>query len=130
VTVHSQIIPQSIAPPVANYALGVLSSGSSRWLHTAGVVGIRPDGSVPPTIGEQAEVIWASFGAILAEAEMGATDVVSITTYAVVGEDPQPVMAARDAYFGEHRAASTLVYVPALARPEWLVEIAIVAAAA
>ena len=38
------------------------------------------------------------------------------------------VMAARDASLGNHRAASTLVTVPALARPEWLMEIAVVAA--
>ena len=36
-------------------------------------------------------------------------------------------MAARDAAFGGHVAASTLVTVPALARPEWLVEVAVVA---
>jgi len=28
----------------------------------------------------------------------------------------------------DHRPASTLVYVPALARPQWLVEVAVVAA--
>jgi len=38
------------------------------------------------------------------------------------------VMAARDRALGGHRAASTLVTVPALARPEWKMEIAIVAA--
>jgi enamine deaminase RidA (YjgF/YER057c/UK114 family) len=37
-------------------------------------------------------------------------------------------MAARDAFLGDHLAASTLVTVPALARPEWRVEIALVAA--
>jgi enamine deaminase RidA (YjgF/YER057c/UK114 family) len=39
------------------------------------------------------------------------------------------VMAARDRVMGEHRAASTLVPVPALAQPKWKLEIAIVAAA-
>jgi enamine deaminase RidA (YjgF/YER057c/UK114 family) len=37
-------------------------------------------------------------------------------------------MAARDAALDGHRAASTLVIVPALARPEWRVEVSIVAA--
>jgi enamine deaminase RidA (YjgF/YER057c/UK114 family) len=37
-------------------------------------------------------------------------------------------MAARDRAMGGHRPASTLVVVPALARPEWRVEIALVAA--
>jgi len=38
------------------------------------------------------------------------------------------VMAARDAALDGHRAASTLVTVPALARPEWRMEVAVVAA--
>ena len=59
----------------------------------------------------------------------GVTDIVSITTYVVAGQELGPVMAARDAAFGGHLAASTLVTVPALARPEWLVEVAVVAAA-
>jgi len=59
---------------------------------------------------------------------MTTDDLVSVTTYVVVGEDLGAVMAARDAMLGEHRAASTLVTVPALARPEWRVEIAVVAA--
>ena len=37
-------------------------------------------------------------------------------------------MAARDTFLGGRLAASTLVTVPALARPEWRVEIAVVAA--
>jgi enamine deaminase RidA (YjgF/YER057c/UK114 family) len=37
-------------------------------------------------------------------------------------------MAVRDEVMGTHRAASTLVTVPALARAEWLMEISLVAA--
>jgi len=37
-------------------------------------------------------------------------------------------MAARDAALNGHRAASTLVTVPALAKPEWLMEISVLAA--
>jgi hypothetical protein len=37
-------------------------------------------------------------------------------------------MAARDRAMGGHRAASTLLTVPALARPAWKMEVAVVAA--
>ena len=60
---------------------------------------------------------------------MGVKDVVAITTYVVDGGELGVVMAARDAAMAGHRPASTLVLVPSLARPEWLVEIALVAAA-
>jgi 2-iminobutanoate/2-iminopropanoate deaminase len=57
---------------------------------------------------------------------------VSVTTYVVhsptLADDLPTVMAARDAALGGHRAASTLVTVPALARAEWRMEIAVVAA--
>ena len=39
------------------------------------------------------------------------------------------VMAARDRALGAHKAASTLVTVPALSQPDWKMEIAIVATA-
>jgi len=51
-----------------------------------------------------------------------------VTTYVVAGSDLAPVMAARDIGLAGHRAASTLLTVPALARPEWGMEIAIIAA--
>jgi 2-iminobutanoate/2-iminopropanoate deaminase len=126
---NTAVTPRSIAPPAARYAHAVLSTGTTRLLHTAGVVPVRADGSVPEEIGAQAGVVWANVGAILAEAGLAPRDIVSVTTYAVVGQPLGEVMAARDEFFGGHLAASTLVMVPALARPEWLVEIAVVAAA-
>jgi len=127
--VHVPITPTTIAPPAANYAHAVLTTGAERWLHTSGVVPTRPDGSVPDSIEDQATVVWENIGAMLADAGMAASDIVSVTTYAVVGQTLTGVMAARDEFFDGHLAASTLVTVPALARTEWKVEIAIVAAA-
>lgn len=127
---HREINPPSIAPPAANYAHAVLTTGASRWLHTSGVVPTAPDGSTPDDVGEQAEVVWANIAAMLDAAGMRPADIVSVTTYAVVGEQLGPVMAARDRFLGGRRVASTLVTVPALAQPQWKMEIAVVAAAA
>lgn len=123
-----EIAPTSIAPTAATYAHAVLTVDARRWVHTSGVVPIAPDGSVPGGIEAQADVVWSNLAAILAEADMGPSDVVSVTTYVVHGEDLAPVMAARDRALAGHRAASTLVTVPALARAEWRMEIALVAA--
>ena len=124
-----EICPDSIAPPAANYAHAILTDSAQRWLHTSGVVPVDPSGVTPVGVGEQADVVWANIVAMLAEASMQVSDVVSVTTYVVVGEELSPVMAARDRVLGSHRAASTLVTVPALARPEWLMEITVIAAA-
>lgn len=126
---NREIRPPDLAPPAAAYAHAVVSENAHRLLHTSGVVPIAPDGSVPTSLEDQAHQVWTNLQAIVTEAGMMMTDVVSVTTYVVVGQPLAPVMAARDQALGGYRAASTLVTVPALARPEWLMEIALVAAA-
>ncbi|MEY2740867.1 MAG: hypothetical protein RL283_969 [Actinomycetota bacterium] len=130
-----ELRPPTVAAPAAAYAHGVLVPAGCDVVHTSGVVPTRPDGTVPADVGAQADVVWANLAAILGDAGMTLADAVSVTTYVVAPGDPaalrarlDAVMARRDAALGGRRAASTLVTVPALARPEWLVEIAVVAA--
>jgi len=127
---NREIKPSTIAAPAANYAHAVHTEHAMRWLHTSGVVPVRPDGTVPSAISEQAKVVWANLKALLKEADMTSRDVVSITTYVVVDHlaSLPTVMAARDKALGGQRVASTLVTVPALARPDWKLEISLVAA--
>ena len=127
---NREIMPASIAPPAANYAHAVLTEGAGSLLHVSGVVAARPDGTIPDDVADQAAVIWFNIGAILAAADMALADIVSITTYVVVDFMAclPEVMAARDQALSGHRAASTLVTVPALARPAWKMEVAVIAA--
>lgn len=127
--VNVPVVPAGIAPPAANYAHAVATTGASRWLHTSGVVPVAPDGTVPSDLMDQAETVWANIAAMLADAGMGPADVVSVTTYVVPGQQLGPVMAVRDRFLGGRRVASTLVVVAALAQPAWLMEIQVVAAA-
>lgn len=124
---NREINPESIAPTAAKYAHGVLSTGVERILHISGTVGTRPDGTISDDVAEQAVETWRSISAICVEAGMSVDDIVSITTYAVVGQPLAGVMAARDAALGGRRVASVLITVPALVRPEWKMEIAAVA---
>lgn len=128
---NTPILPPTMAPPAANYVHAMLSTDASRMLHTSGVVPTAPDGTTPTDIAEQAAVVWRNIDALLVEADMSMSNIVSITTYVVVDHLTSLglVMAARDAAMSGHRAASTLVTVPALARPEWQMEIAVVAVA-
>lgn len=120
-----------MAPPAANYAHAVAVDGPATLVFTSGVVPTMPDGTVPPSIEGQARVVWANLIQILRGAGLSVTDVISVTTYVVASDtlraDLATVMAVRDEVMGDHRAASTLVTVPALARAEWLMEIALVA---
>ncbi len=124
-----------MAAPAAAYAHGVHVPAGYECVVTSGVVPTRRDGSVPTNIGEQARVVWQNILAILAEGKMSARDIISVTTYVVYTSDSSEmatrlklVMAERDAALNGHLAASTLVTVPALARPEWLMEISVLAA--
>jgi enamine deaminase RidA (YjgF/YER057c/UK114 family) len=121
-----------MAPPAAQYAHAVAVDGARRLVFTSGVVPTMPDGTVPAGVEGQVRVVWANLLNILREAGLGVTDIASITTYVVAADDLNDrlasVMAVRDEVMGSHRAASTLVTVPALARAEWQVEIALVAA--
>lgn len=128
----SEIQPEHMAPPAANYAHAVKVDLAEQFVFTSGVVPTMPDGTVPPTVEGQARVVWANLLEILRAGGMSIGNVVSITTYVVASEtlrdDLSAVMGVRDEVMGTHRAASTLVTVPALARPEWLMEISLVAA--
>ena len=119
--------PSEIAFPAANYEHAVLAEGASRILHTSGIVPVKPDGTVPDDIRDQAEVIWQNMTEILKEASMEITDITLVTTYVVPGQDLSEGMTVRDETFGSHQAASTLLVVSQLAQKSWKMEIAVVA---
>lgn len=115
--------PATVAPPVGSYSHAIETPANARWLTISGQVGIAPDGKVGVTAAEQAELIWQNILAILAAAGMGASDLVKVTTYLTRKEDIAASRAARAKALGNHRPASTLVVIAALAAPEYLIEI-------
>ncbi len=123
-----EIRPENIAAPAANYAHAILTTEESRWLHTSGVVPIAQDGSTPADFETQLTVIWQNISAMLKNASMRPNDIVSVTTYVVPDQNLTMLMNHRDSALDNHKAASTLVIVASLAKPEWLVEISVVAA--
>jgi enamine deaminase RidA (YjgF/YER057c/UK114 family) len=122
--------PKSVAAPIGTYSHGIETPPNARWLHVAGQIGGRPDGSVPATIEEQTEVVWQNILAVLAEAGMGIGDVVKITSFLTRFENFPKFAQVRAKYLGSHRPASTLLVISSLARPEFLVEVEAIAAKA
>lgn len=59
---------------------------------------------------------------------MTIANLVKINTYAVMGQSGEQIRAARLRQFGDHRPASTFIYVPQLVDPKYLVEVEGVAA--
>ena len=122
--------PQTIADPIGSYTHGVEVPPNARWLHVAGQVGMRKDGSVPPTIEGQTEAAWQNIVAILDAAGMKVTDLVKITQYLTRLDNFPAYAATRAKFLAGHRPASTGLIISSLVRPEFLVEVEAVAAKA
>jgi len=119
--------PASISAPMGAYSNGVSAPGQGRWLHVAGQIGVRPDGSLAEGLAQQAEVAWANLLAILKDADMGVENLIKVTHYLLDATDLTEYGPVRSRFLGEARPASTLLVVKSLARPEWLVEVDAVA---
>jgi 2-iminobutanoate/2-iminopropanoate deaminase len=127
---NRKLNPSTIAPPGGRYTHAIEVPPGARWLVVSGQVGVEPDGSTPEDIGAQTENCFQNIAAILADAGMSLADVVKITVFLTSADEIAGFRAARDRMTGEHRPASTLVVVSRLARPEWRVEIEVLAAKA
>lgn len=122
------INPKKISPPNGTYSHGVLLSSNAKTLYIAGQVAIRPDGVVPETLEEQSEVVWANIVAILEGAGMSIKNLVRITSYLTNAAAFAQFAPIRTKYLRDHRPASTLIVVSALADPRFLVEVEGIAA--
>jgi enamine deaminase RidA (YjgF/YER057c/UK114 family) len=125
-----QITPQDIPPPFARYAHGVEVPVGRRLVFTSGQLGLAPDGTVPEDVGAQADICFANIDAILRAGGAGRGDVVRINAFVTDRAFMAGYMAARDRWLAEveRLPASTLVIVSGFTRPEFKVEIEVVAA--
>ena len=123
-----RINPATIAGPFATYAHGVEVESNARLLFGAGQTGVALDGTVPESIEEQAALTWSNMKEILSEADMGIEDIVQLNMLLIDRADKDGAMKVRDHELGEHRPASTLMYISGLANPAWKIEIDFIAA--
>ncbi|MEM1076889.1 MAG: RidA family protein [Pseudomonadota bacterium] len=127
------LIPETIRPPFARYAHGVEVPAGARLVVCSGQLGIGPDDVAPESAEAQAALCFANLDAVLAEGRMGRGDVVRINAYVTDRAHMAGYMAARDAWLAavpDHLPASTLMIVSGFTRPEFKVEIEILAAQA
>ena len=120
--------PSSIRAPFARYSHAIEVPAGTRLVFCSGQLGIGPDEEVPPTVGAQAERCFENIRAILAEAQLRLSDIVRINAYLTRREDMAGYMAVRDRMVADPPPASTLMIVSGFTRPEFLVEIEVVAA--
>jgi enamine deaminase RidA (YjgF/YER057c/UK114 family) len=122
------LTPKSIKPPFARYSHGVEVPAGKRLVLCSGQLGIGPDDAVPEDAGAQAELCFANISAILGEAGLTLKDIVRINAYVTDRAHLRPYMDVRDRLFSDPAPASTLMIVSGFARPEFKVEIEVIAA--
>lgn len=124
------LAPPTIAPPFARYAHGVEVPAGHRLVVTSGQLGLAVDGTVPEGAAAQAAICFANLDAILAEAGADRAAVVRLNAYVTDCAHMAGYMAARDAWLAgvDRLPASTLVIVSGFTRPEFVVEIEVIAA--
>ena len=119
-------------PPTLSTPTGythVVEATGGRTVYVSGQIALDKDGKV---VGEgdmkaQAEQVFKNLQAALGAAGAAFKDVVKMNTYTTDISQMQPVREVRARYFGDTTPASTLVQVVRLARPEFLLEIEVVA---
>ncbi|WGY73038.1 RidA family protein [Burkholderia cepacia] len=95
----------------------------------AGQIGLRADGSIPESPAEQIDAAFTRIEAILAHLGLNFSDVVELVSYHVdIGTHLADFRAAKSRYMRADFPAWTILGVAALARPELVVEIKVVAA--
>jgi enamine deaminase RidA (YjgF/YER057c/UK114 family) len=121
-----QLINPDDLPTPVTYTQLVVATGS-RLVFVAGQEPEDSHGTLvgPGDLAAQARQVFANLGRALAAAGARPDQVAKITIY-VVDHRPEflPVIeAARVGLFGDHKPADTLVGVPTLAIPGYLVEV-------
>lgn len=96
----------------------------------AGQVGIRPDGTVPDSAGEQIRLAFTRLGAILTHEGLGFEDLVELVSYHVrIDEQLTTFREIKDEFITRDFPAWTILGIASLARPNLLIEIKAIAAA-
>ncbi len=131
-SILSHLTPGSIRPPFARYSHGVAVRAGADLLFSSGQLGISPDDTIPDSAEDQAAVCFESIGKVLAEAGMSPSDIIRINAYVTDRAHMAGYMAARDAFTAavDPPPASTLMIVSGFTRPEFKVEVEVIAAKA
>ena len=119
-----------VASLIAAYSDAIEARPNLRWLLTSGTPGLSTTGDLPRDISGQAERAWQHVLRMLELAGMTVADIVKVTQYLTRAEDIRAYGKVRTRFLGDARPASMLMIIPQLVRPEFLLEIEIVAARA
>lgn len=124
----SPVTPDDLPRPFSNYSHAMQVPEGARLLVCSGQLGMRRDGTIPEDTAEQARICFDNVCKLLHEAGMDLGDVVRINAYVTGREHMEPYMEVRNALFPAPYPASTLMIVSGFTKPEFTVEVEVLAA--
>jgi len=122
--------PTDVRPPPSLISQGIEVAPDARWLYISGQIAVRSDGTAIEGTEAQMEDVWEKILRVLESAGMGYQNLVKISVFLTREEDILMFRKVRDRVLGGSKPAATLLIVKGLARPDLLVEIEAIAAAA
>lgn len=132
------IRPEGVYPPTADFSQAIRVSGGDL-VFVSGIIGMRPDGTMPESTREQVELAFANLAKVLDASGATPADVVKVNvfvgdsfallrdSFALLRDDVREIRAR---YFTHDFPVSTLVQVAGFASPEYRFEIEAIAAVA
>ncbi|MFD4423130.1 RidA family protein [Agromyces sp. NPDC058484] len=127
---HRQVIsPRGVYPPTADFSQAIRVSGGDL-VFVSGIIGMRPDGTMPSGAREQVELAFENLAKVLDAAGATPFDVVKVNVFVrddfrLVRDDVREIRAR---YFTHDFPVSTLVQVAGFAGPDYRFEIEAIAA--
>ncbi len=121
------LVPDSIRAPFGNYSHGVLVSQYQEMLLVSGQLGVSKDDATPDDAYGQAIVCFENIQSVLLEGGMDFSNVVKVSAFVTSHDAFMDYMRARDRFITNPPPASTLLIVSGFTRPEFQVEVEVVA---
>ena len=115
-----RLMLEHLMPPVSHYCHGVRAD-NIIWV--SGMVGCTAEGDIPTDVVAQFQIALDAVDAVVRAAGGSAKSWVKVRIYLTDINDRARINPIREAYFGDHRPASTLLEVSALVDPRMKVEI-------
>ena len=120
--------PKDIYKPFGEYSHGILNN-KSGLLVTSGQLGINKDGTIPNSFSEQTKICFANILSIIKEADYSIDDILRLNTFVTDRKYFKDYMIIRDSFFKGTviKPSSTLIVVSGFTKPEFLIEIEVIA---
>ena len=116
-----------IARQIGHYADAVRVPAGHDQILVSGTPGLAPDGSLPGDMTGQATQAWQNIQTTLSQVGASLSDIVGVRQWLTSAEDIRAYVEVRNKFI-THKPAALLGVIPGLVRPDFLIEIEVMAA--